>query len=68
LHRELSRKKKGSKNREKARIKLSKAYERLNNQRRDFLHKLSKFYEKNNDLIVVEDLKIKNMLRNAKKQ
>lgn len=48
MHRELSRKKKGSKNREKARIKLSR------------------FYEKNNDLIVVEDLKIKNMLRNNK--
>jgi len=60
----LSKKKKGSKNREKARIKLAKAYERLVNQRDDFLHKLSKFYINNYDVICVEDLKIQNMVRN----
>ena len=64
LHRELSRKKKGSKNREKARIKLARAYEKLVNQRNDFLHKLSRFYGSNYDLIVVEDLPIQNMARN----
>ena len=64
LQKNLSRKKKGSKNREKARIKLAKAYEKLINQRNDFLHKLSRFYVDNYDLIVVEDLKVGNMVRN----
>jgi len=64
LHRNLLRKKKGSKNREKARIKLAKAYERLVNQRNDFLHKLSRFYVNNYDVICVEDLKIQNIVRN----
>jgi len=60
----LSRKKKGSKNREKARIKLAKAYERLVNQRNDYLHKLSRFYINNYDVICVEKLNIKGMVRN----
>jgi len=60
----LSRKKKGSKNREKQRIKLSKLYERLTNQRDDFLHKLSKLYVNNYDIICVENLNIKSMVRN----
>jgi len=64
LHKNLSRKQKGSKNREKARIKLAKAYEKLNNQRRDFLHKLSRYYVDNYDLIKVEGLNIMNMVRN----
>ena len=65
LHKNLSRKQKGSKNREKARIKLAKAYEKLVNQRNDFLHKLSRFYINNYDVIVVEDLQIRNMVRNG---
>ena len=60
----LSRKKKGSKNREKQRVKLAKLYERLTNQRNDFLHKLSKFYVNSYDVICVENLNIKNMVRN----
>ncbi|MEM2896716.1 MAG: transposase, partial [Candidatus Bathyarchaeia archaeon] len=60
----LSKKKKGSKNREKARIKLAKAYERLVNQRDDFLHKLSRFYVNKYDIICVENLGIRNMVRN----
>ena len=64
LQRNLSRKQKGSKNREKARIKLAKAYEKLVNQRNDFLHKLSRFYINNYDIIVVENLQIRNMVRN----
>ncbi|MHA1754189.1 MAG: RNA-guided endonuclease InsQ/TnpB family protein [Candidatus Odinarchaeia archaeon] len=62
LQRNLSRKQKDSKNREKARIKLAKAYEKLVNQRNDFLHKLSCFYINNYDVIVVEDLRIKNIV------
>ncbi len=60
----LSRKRKGLKNHEKQRIKLAKAYERLVNQRNNFLHKLSKFYVDNYDVICVEDLNIKGMVRN----
>ncbi len=59
----LSRRRRGS-NYEKTRIKLAKAYERLVSQRDDFLHKLSRFYVKNYDVICVEDLQIKNMVRN----
>jgi len=60
----LSRKKKSSKNYEKQRIKLAKLYEKLTNQRDDFLHKLSKFYVSNYDVICVENLNIGNMVRN----
>ncbi len=64
LQRSLSRKKKSSKNREKARLKLAKAYEKLVNQRQDFLHKLSSKIINENQVIVLEDLKVKNMLKN----
>ncbi len=60
----LSRKKKGSKNWEKQRRKLARKYEKLVNQRDDFLHKLSRFYVDNYDVICVENLNIKNMVRN----
>ena len=46
------------------RIKLAKAYEKLANQRNDFLHKLSRFYINNYDVIMVEDLQIRNMVCN----
>ena len=60
----LSRKKKGSKNYEKQKMKLAKLYERLVGQRNDFLHKLSRFYVNNYDVICIEDLNIKRMLKN----
>jgi len=60
----LSRKKKGSKNREKARIKLARAYEKLVSQRNDFIHKLSRFYVNNYDIICAEKLNIRNMVGN----
>lgn len=63
-HRTLSRKKKGSKNRAKAKVKLGRVYEKVINQRDDFLHKLSRFYVTNYDVIVVEDLNITKMVRN----
>ncbi len=59
----LSRKK-GSRNYEEQRVKLARLYERLVNQRDDFLHKLSRFYVNNYDVICVENLNIKNMVRN----
>jgi len=60
----LSRKQKGSKNREKQRIRVARIYEKIVNKRDDFLHKLSRFYANNYDFIAVEDLNIKNMVKN----
>ena len=66
VQKQLSRKQKGSKRRKKARQKLAKLYEKLNNQRLDFLHKLSRYYVNNYDVIVVEDLDVKDMVENGK--
>ncbi|CAB1262792.1 transposase [Clostridiaceae bacterium BL-3] len=64
LQRDLSRKKKGSNNRKKARLKLSKLHEKIVNQRADFLNKLSIKLIRENQSIVIEDLKVKNMQQN----
>ena len=64
--RRLSRKKRDSKNRRKQVMKLAKLYQRLKNQRDDFLHKLSRFYVDNYDLIAIENLNIRGMVRNHK--
>lgn len=66
LQRELSRKPKDSANREKARIKLARANEKVTNQRSDALHKLSIKLIRENDVICVETLQVKNMVRNHK--
>jgi putative transposase len=62
----ISKSQKGSKNREYWRIKLNRVYEKINNRKHNFLHNLSKKYVKNQDVIIVENLKIKNMVRNSK--
>jgi putative transposase len=62
--RKLSRKKKGSMNRMKQRIRVARIHETINNQRDDFLHKLSTNYVNNYGKIVVENLKVSNMVRN----
>lgn len=64
--RALSRKSKGSKNRNKARIKVAQLYERVANQRNDSLHKLSTQFVKDYDIICIEDLRVKNMIKNHK--
>lgn len=66
LQKDLSRCKKGSKNREKCRVKVTKQYEKVANQRKDFLHKLSKRLINENQVICLEDLKVKNMMGNHK--
>lgn len=66
LQRRHSKKQKGSKNREKSRIKLARQHERIANQRIDFLHKFSTNFVKNHDLIALESLKVKSMVRNHK--
>lgn len=66
LQRSLSRKKKGSNNRNKARLKVARLHEKIANQRNDFLHKISNEITNENQVIVIEDLKVKNMQRNHK--
>ena len=66
LQQDLSRCKKGSKNRQKCRIKVAKQYEKISNQRLDFLHKLSKQLINENQVICLESLKVANMLKNHK--
>ena len=66
LQRELSRKSKGSSNRNKARIKVARQFEKVSNQRKDFLQKLSTKLIKDNDIICIESLQVKNMIKNHK--
>ncbi|HCQ89039.1 MAG TPA: transposase, partial [Clostridium sp.] len=66
LQKDLSRKRKGSNNRNKARLKVAKLHERIANQRANFLHKLSIKLIRENQSIVIEDLKVKNMQQNHK--
>lgn len=64
--RQLSRKKKGSKNRVKAKNKLSKLHYRISNIRKDCLHKATSEIIQKNNVIILEDLKISNMMKNHK--
>ncbi|MHA6529580.1 IS200/IS605 family element RNA-guided endonuclease TnpB [Paenibacillus sp. BAC0078] len=66
LQKDLSRKKKGSHNRAKARLKVAKLHEKIANQRKDFLHKTSTQMIRDNQVIVMEDLRVKNMMQNHK--
>lgn len=66
LQKSLSRKAYGSKNYEKARIKLAKFHEHIANCRKDYLHKISIQLVKEYDIICTETLKVKNMLKNHK--
>ncbi len=66
LQQRLSHKKKGSNNRKKARQRLSTAHRKLRHVRQDFLHKTSTRLAKNHSYIVMEDLKVTNMMRSAK--
>jgi putative transposase len=62
--RQLSKKKKGSGSRQKQKIKLAKVHENVTNIRKDYLHKTTTEIVKNHDIICVEDLKVKNMMKN----
>ncbi|UCD55689.1 MAG: transposase [Candidatus Omnitrophota bacterium] len=62
--RSLSRKKKGFGKRDKSRILVAKAHEKIVNQRKDFLHKLANFYIKGFNAIYIEDLNIRGMVKN----
>lgn len=60
----LSRKKKGSVNRRRARIQLASVHERVANTRADFQHKLSRAIVDENQAVIVETLKVANMMKN----
>ncbi|MFG2582679.1 RNA-guided endonuclease InsQ/TnpB family protein [Streptomyces malaysiensis] len=64
--RELSRKARGSANREKARRRVAKVHARIADRRRDFLHKLSTRLVRENQTVVIEDLTVRNLLKNGK--
>jgi putative transposase len=64
--RELSRKAKGSANREKARRKVARVHARIADRRRDFLHKLSTRLIRENQTVVIEDLTVRNLLKNGR--
>ena len=66
FQRNLARKTPGSHNYEKNRIKVARLHEYIANQRRDFLHKVSSALIKTYDIICLEDLQIKNMIKNHK--
>ena len=59
----MSKKKKGSRNRKKQRVKVARTHEEVVNQRNDFLHKLSKHYVDNYALIAHENLNVSGMAR-----
>jgi putative transposase len=66
VQRALSRKVKGSNNRYKARLKVAKVHEQIIDARKDFLHKLTTQLVRENQTIAVEDLSVKNMVKNRK--
>ena len=66
LQKQLSRKSKGSQNRNKARIKVARQFEKIVNQRKDFLNKLSTRFVKEYDVICIEDLNVSGMVKNHK--
>ena len=64
--RQLSKKVKGSSSRNKQRKTLTLVHEKITNVRKDYLHKISTEIIKNHDVICVEDLAVKNMMKNHK--
>lgn len=64
--RRLSRKQKGSNNRNKQRVKVARVHEKITNQRNDFLQKQSTMLVSENQTICIEDLNVKGMIRNHK--
>jgi putative transposase len=64
--RRLARCQRGSANRAKARAKVARAYRKVRDARRDFLHKTTTGLVQGSDLIAIEDLAVKNMVRNRR--
>ncbi len=66
LQKQLSRKQNGSNNRNKARIKLAKAYKRITDKKQYYLHQVSNYLIDENQVICIEDLNVSGMLKNHK--
>ena len=66
LQKQHSRKKKGSKNKEKARLRLAKYHQRLTNIKENYLHKIVNTLLNENQVICMEDLNVKGLLKNHK--
>ena len=66
LQRQISKKVVGSKNREKARLRFSKLNEKIRNRKLNFLHDVTNHLIDENQVIVMEDLNVKGMVRNHK--
>lgn len=64
LNRHLSRKKKGSKRREKAKLKIARLHEKITNSRNDLYHKISNDLTNKHSLICLESLNVKGMMKN----
>jgi putative transposase len=62
--RALARKQKGSANRVKARLRVARVHARIADRRRDLLHKLTTRLVRENQLVVIEELAVRNMVRN----
>ena len=66
LQKQLSRKQNGSNNRNKARIKLAKAYKRITDKKQYYLHQISNYLIDENQVICMENLNVSGMLKNHK--
>jgi putative transposase len=66
LQKKHSKKKNGSKNKNKARLKVARQYEKITNIREDFHHKLSTRLIHENQVVVMEDLNVSGMVKNRK--
>ncbi len=64
LQRQLSRKEKGSRNRDKARVKLAKVYKKISDKKTNYLHVVSNILINENQIICIEDLNVKGMVKN----
>jgi putative transposase len=61
LHRQLSRKMKGSRNRTKARIQLARLYDKISNARTDWLHKQSTYMARGHEAVILEDVSVEGL-------
>lgn len=66
LQRRLAKKQKGSNRRSRAKLRVARQYEKIRNQRQDFLHKLSNEITNQYDYAAIEDLSVANMVKNHK--
>lgn len=66
LHKQLSKKQKGSNNRTKAKLKLAKVHEKIKNKKQDYLHNITTKIINENQIIILEDLNVSGMMKNHK--